>query len=224
MLQRLLVLALLTTASSWGDARYKLAYRVKANTLIQLVASLAGLSKLNSEGEEVLLKGSRLMVKGAKSSIILDYASGKMILIDHTDKTFEKLRIEDMKQRISGDLPGPMIEGLKRMFSGGGTGIATEVRVERKGEPQAMKSAEQFRAQHGLSYLLPAMESIVALTPAVQKAFDVIRAKGDLAEAIRIQLGVGGKVIDAFVEIRDYRESKVEESELQPPAGYAEVK
>ena len=224
MLHRLLVLALLTTTSSWADARYKLAYRVKANTLIQLVAGLAGLSKLNSEGEEVLLKGSRLMVKGEKSSIILDYASGKMILIDHTDKTFEKLRIEDMKQRISGDLPGPMIEGLKRMFPGGGTGIATEVRVERMGEAQAMKSAEQFRARHGLSYIFPAMESIVALTPAVQKALDAIRTRGDLAEAIRIQLGVGGKVIDAFVEIRDYRESKVEESELQPPSGYAEVK
>lgn len=224
MRRRLLVLALLTTTSSWADARYKLAYQVKANTLIQLVASLAGLSKLNSEGDDVLLKGSRLMVKGEKTSIVLDYATGKMILIDHTDKTFEKLRIEDMKQRISGDLPGPMIEGLKRMFPGGGAGVATVVRVERVGELPAMKSAEQFRARHGLSYIFPAMESIVALTPAVQSAMEAIRIRGDLAEAVRVQIGVGGKVIDAFVEIQNYQESRVEESELQPPAGYSEVK
>ena len=224
MLQRLLVLAVLATASSWADARYKLAYRVKSNTLIQMVASLAGLSKMDSEGEEVLLKGSRVMVKGEKTSLILDYATGKMILIDHTDKTFENLRIEDMKQRIAGDLPGPMIEGLKRMFPGGGTGIATEVKVERLGEVPAMKSAEQFRARHGLSYLVPAMESIVALTPAVQKALEAVRAKGELVEAMRIQIGAGGKVVDAFVEIRDYRESSVEEQELRPPSGYVEVK
>lgn len=224
MKHRLLLLLLLTTTTSWGDARYKLAYHVKTNTLIQMVANLAGLNKMNSEGEEVLLKGSRVMVKGEKTSLILDYASGRMILIDHTDKTFENLRIEDMKQRIAGDLPGPMIDGLKRMFPGGGTGMATEVKVERLGEVSAMKSAEQFRARHGLSYLLPAMESIVALTPALQKALETLRTKGELVEAMRIQIGTGGKVVDAFVEIRDYRESNVEEQELRPPSGYVEVK
>ena len=224
VMNRLMILGLFAAMSSWADARYKLAYRVKANTLIQLVAGFAGLNKLDSEGEEVLLKGSRVMVKGEKSSIILDYATGKMILIDHTDKTFEKLRIEDMKQRISGDIPGPMIEGLKRMFPGGGSGIATEVKVERVGGIAVMKSAEQFRSRHGLSYLLPAMESIVALTPAVQKGLEEIRSRGELVEALRVQIGVGGKVVDAFVEIRDYREASVAEGELQAPAGYVEVK
>ncbi len=40
----------------------------------------------------------------------------------------------------------------------------------------------------------------------------------------RITFGAGGKIVDALVEIRDYRESPVEESELMPPQGYAEVK
>ncbi len=220
---RLLLVGLLAT-SLWADARYKLAYRVKANVLIQLVAGLAGLSKMKSEGEEVILKGSRLMVRGEKSSLVLDYATGKMILIDHTDKTFERLRIEDMQKRIAADIPGPMVEGLKRMFPGGGGGIANDVKVERAGNKAGMKSIEAFRARHGLSYLLPAMESIVSLTPTVARSIDVVRQGGELVEALRIQIGVNGKVVDALVEIRDYREGAVKDKEFLPPADYTEVK
>lgn len=220
---RLLLVGLLAT-SLWGDARYKLAYRVKANILIQLVAGLAGLSKMNSEGEEVILKGSRLMVKGEKSSLILDYATGKMVLIDHTDRSFEHLRIEDMQKRIAADIPGPMVEGLKRMFPRGGGGIANEVKVERSGDKVQMKSIEAFRARHGLSYLLPAMESIVSLVPTVAKSIDEVRQGGELVEAMRIQIGANGKVVDALVEIVDYKEGVVRDKEFLPPADYTEVK
>jgi len=188
------------------------------------VASLAGLSKLNSDGDEVILKGSRLMVRGEKTSLILDYSTGRMVLIDHLDKTFERLRIEDMQKRIAADIPGPMVEGLKRMFPGGGGGIAHEVKVEKAGDKAVMKSLEAFRAKHGLSYLLPAMESIVSLTPTVAKSIEAVRQSGELVEALRTQIGVNGKITDALVEIRDYREGAVGDKEFQPPADYTEVK
>jgi hypothetical protein len=219
-----LLLVMLFAGCLWGDARYKLAYRVKANGLIQLVAGMAGLSKMSSEGDEVLLKGSRLMVKGEKSTILLNYGTGQMMLVDHTDKTFERLRIEDMRKRIEADIPGPLIDGLKRLFPGGGSGMASGVTVERVGDTARMKSLEAFRAKHGLSYLLPAMESLVSLMPSVEKAMAEVKTGGQLAEALRIQIGAGGRIVDAFVEIRDYRERPVEDSELMPPQGYAEVK
>lgn len=219
-----LLLVGLLASSLWGDARYKLAYRVKANVLIQLVAGIAGLSKLNSDGEEVILKGSRVMIRGEKTSLILDYSTGKMVLIDHLDKTFERLPIEEMQKRIAADIPGPMVDGLKRMFPGGGGGIANEVKIEKAGDKTVMKSLEAFRAKHGLSYLLPAMESIVSLTPTVAKSIDAVRQGGELVEALRIQIGVNGKIVDALVEIRDYREVAVGVKEFQPPADYSEVK
>jgi len=222
-MMRILVLVCLLAGNVFGDARYQLAYRVKANGLIQLVAGLAGLSKMSSEGEEVLLKGSRVMVKGLKSTIILDYGTGKMVLIDHTDKTFERLLITDMQKRIAADIPGPLVDGLKRLFPGGGGGMASEVMVERKGDRVVMKSVEQFRARYGLSYLLPAMESIVSLTPTVERAIDGVRQSGDLVEALRIQVGVGGKIVNALVEIVHYKEGPVGDKEFLPPADYVEV-
>lgn len=221
---RKLLPMLLVSMSLVADARYKLAYHVQANSLIQMVASLAGLSKMNSEGEEVLLKGSRLMVKGEKSTVLLNYANGQMMLIDHTDKTFERLRIEDMRQRIEGDIPGPLISGMKRMFPGGGSGVAAEVKVEQVAERAKMPSLEAFRAKHGLSYVLPAMESLVSLMPSVEAAVADVRTKGELVQGLRIQIGAGGKIVDGMVEIKDYRESPVEESEFAPPQGYTEVK
>jgi len=221
---RIFVVIVLAAFSLQADARYKLAYHVRTNGLIQIVAGLAGLSKMNSEGEEVLLKGSRLMVKGEKSTVLLNYGNGQMMLIDHTDKTYERLRIEDMRQRIEGDIPGPLINGLKRMFPGGGSGVAAEVKVERVSEQAKMPSLEAFRAKHGLSYILPAMESLVSLMPSVEKAVADVRAKGDLVQGLRIQIGAGGKIVDGMVEIKDYREAPVEESEFAPPQGYTEVK
>jgi hypothetical protein len=219
---KLLLIGLLA-CSLWGDARYKLAYRVKANVLIQLVAGLAGLNKLNSEGEEVILKGSQLKVRGEKTSMILDYATGKMVLIDHVEKTFERLRIEDMQKRIAADIPGPMVDGLKRLFHSDGGSIANDVKIERTGIKSDLKTLETFRAKHGLSYLLPAMESIVTLTPTLAKSINEVRKSGELAEALRIQIGANGKIVDALVEIRDYRETAVEDKEFLPPADYLEV-
>ena len=218
-----LLLIVLLASNLWGDARYKLAYRVKANVLIQLVAGMAGLSKMNSEGEAVILKGSRVMVRGEKTSLVLDYATGKMVLIDHVEKTFERLRIEDMQKRIAADIPGPMVDGLKRIFPGGGGGIVNEVKIERLGVKSEMKTLEAFRAKHGLSYLLPAMESIVSLTPTVAKSIDDLRKGGELVEALRIQIGANGKIVDALVEIRDYKEGVVEDKEFLPPADYLEM-
>ncbi|MCX6612541.1 MAG: hypothetical protein NTW74_17025, partial [Acidobacteria bacterium] len=70
----------------------------------------------------------------------------------------------------------------------------------------------------------PAMESIVSLTPTVAKSIDAVRQGGELVEALRIQIGVNGKIVDALVEIRDYREVAVGVKEFQPPADYSEVK
>jgi hypothetical protein len=219
-----LLLALLLVGNLWGDARYKLAYQIQANGLIRLVAGLAGLSKLSSDGDEVLLKGSRMLVKGEKSSILLNYANGQMVLIDHTDRTFERLKIEDMRKRIEADIPGPLIEGLKRLFPGGGSGMAVEVKVERIGDRAAMRSLAEYRARYGLSYLLPAMESLVSLMPGIEKAVMGIREGSELVEAMRFRIGAQGKILDGLVEIREYRESPVEESEMAAPQGYAEVK
>lgn len=219
-----LIAVLLIALSLQADARYKLAYHVKANGLIQIVAGLAGLSKMSSEGEEVLLKGSRLLVKGEKTSLLLDYASGQMIMIDHTDKTYERLRIEDMRQRIEADIPKPLIDGLKRLFPSGGSGVAVDVQVLRTGDVRKMRSLEAIRARHGLGYLLPAMESLVSLMPGIEKSLQTLRAGGELVEALQIQIGAGGKIVDSSVQILDYRETPVAESELAPPEGYTEVK
>lgn len=219
-----LIAVLLIALSLQADARYKLAYHVKANGLIQIVAGLAGLSKMSSEGEEVLLKGSRLLVKGEKTSLLLDYASGQMMMIDHTDKTYERLRIEDMRQRIEADIPKPLIDGLKRLFPSGGSGVAVDVQALRTGDVRKMRSLEAFRARHGLGYLLPAMESLVSLMPGIEKSLQTLRAGGELVEALQIQIGAGGKIVDSSVQILDYRETPVAESELAPPEGYTEVK
>jgi hypothetical protein len=222
MLRATLLLGL-AAGSLWGDARYKLAYRVQANAMIRIVAGIAGLSKMNSPGEEVLLQGSRLMVRGEKTSIVLDYATGKMILIDHTDKTFERLQIDEMRKRMAADIPEPLVNGLRKLFPDGGGGMAHEVKVERSGNKGAMKSLEQFRAKHGLSYLLPAMESVVSLTPTVAQSIEGVRKNGELVEAIRVQVGASGRLIDAVVEILDYREGVVKDSEFLPPKDYVEV-
>jgi hypothetical protein len=86
-----------------------------------------------------------------------------------------------------------------------------------------MKSLEQFRAKHGLSYLLPAMESVVSLTPTVAQSIEGVRKNGELVEAIRVQVGASGRLIDAVVEILDYREGVVKDSEFLPPKDYVEV-
>ncbi len=221
---RLLCLALLFAQLLAADARYKLAYHAKANPLIQMVAGLAGVTRMSSDGDEVLLKGSRMLVKGEKSTIFLNYATGEMMLIDHNDRTFERLRIEDMRKRIEADIPSGLIDGLKRLFPGGGGGMATAVKVERLGDPAKQKSLEAFRLKHGLSYLLPAMESLIGLLPGIQKAISELRAGGDLVQSLRIQIGAEGRIVDAVVDIRDYREAPVSESEFAPPQGYTEVK
>lgn len=223
MMRGLLLFAILTLPLQ-ADARYKLAYDVKSSSLIRIVAGLAGLSRMSSEGDEVLLKGNRVMVKGEKSWMLLDYSNGMMLIIDHTDRTFERLPITEMRKRMEADIPGPLVDGLKRMFPAAGKGMALAVQATRNGDKKEHRSLTAFRTKHGLGYLLPAMESLVALLPGLETAVTEIKATGDLVEAMRFQVGTSGKVIDATVEIRDYREAPVPESELMPPAGYAEVK
>ena len=218
---KFLLCSLLLAANLWGDARYKLAYKVKANLLVQLAARLAGLSKLSSEGEEVLLKGSRILVRGEKSNVMVDYGTGWMMVVDHTDNTYERLRIEDMKKRIAADFPPALVDGLKSIFSGNGSSSAPVVRSEREGEAARMPSLERFRKLHGLAYLAPAMESIVALVPSVDRSLKALRAEGRLALALRVQIGA---LLDASVEIRDYRETSVNDREFDPPTGYQEIK
>lgn len=219
-----LLTVLLLGLNLWADARYQLAYDIKANALIRLVAGLAGLSKLSSEGDEVLMKGSRMLVKGEKSSILLNYNNGQMMLVDHTDKTFERLRIENMRKRIEADIPGPLIEGLKRLFSGGGSGMTVEVRAERIGNKTTMRSLDAYRSKYGLAYLLPGMESLVSLMPGIEKTVASIREGGELVDAMRFQIGAQGKILNGLVVVKSYRESPVEEGEMAPPQGYTEVK
>ena len=218
---KFLLCCLLLASNLWGDARYKLAYKVKANLLIQLAARVAGLSKLNSDGQEVLLKGSRILVRGETTTMIVDYGTGRMIVIDHSDKTYERLRIEDMKQRIAKDFPPALIDGLKSFFSGGAGGISTVVKAEEFGEQEEMPSLARFRIAYGLGYLMPGMESIVPLAPSVDEGIKAVRKQGRLPIALRVQIG---KSLDAVVEIREYREGMVAEKEFLPPTGYEEVK
>lgn len=217
-------LALAASLPLLADARYELAYDAKTNPLLGLVASLAGLSKLSSPGEEVLLKGSRVMVKGQKQTIVVNYGTGRMLLIDHTDRTWEDLPIEEMRQRVAADIPEALQSGLRRLFPAGNGGTATRVNVERSSDPVTRPSLERFRQRHGLGYLFPGMESILSLTPAVAGEIASVREAGVLVEAIRIQVGENGKLVNAFVEIRNYRESPVEEEEMRPPANYAQIK
>jgi hypothetical protein len=60
--------------------------------------------------------------------------------------------------------------------------------------------------------------------PAVEKELATVKNGGELVDAIRVQIGTGGKVIDGLVEIRDYREVQVDHAIFNPPAGYTEVK
>lgn len=221
---RVLLLAIVLVGQVWADARYELAYAAKTNSILQLVAGIAGIGKMTSAGEEVLLKGSRIMVKGEKQTILVNYADGTMVLIDHTDQTFENLKIEEMRERIAADIPNVLVEGLKRLFPGGGGGTATEVSVERKGDAGRYRSIKAFQQKHGLGYLLPGMESVISLMPSVEREIGKVKSQGDLVEAMRIQVGEGGRLVDAAVEIKNYRESAVEESELRPPLEYSEVK
>ncbi len=207
-----------------GDARYELAYRVKTNPILGMVAALAGLDRMSSEGEEVLLKGSRVMVRGKKTSVVVNYGNGMMLLIDHEDKTWERLRIEDMSKRMAEDIPEGLIQGLKRLFPGGGGGVAIEVKPERVGMREEQRSVKTFRSKHGLGYLLPAMGSLLGLVPSLGEEVKKLEESGVDVEALRIRVGAGGKLVDGFVEMVKYRESPVEESEMRPPEGYAEVK
>ncbi len=217
-------LALAASLPLLADARYELAYDAKTNPLLGLVASLAGLSKLASPGEAVLLKGNRVMVKGQKQTIVVNYGTGRMLLIDHTDRTWEDLPIEEMRQRVAADIPEVLQRGLRRLFPEGNGGTATTAIVERSSDPEARPSLERFRQRHGLGYLFPGMESIISLTPAVASEIAKLRQAGVLVEAIRILVGENGKLVNAFVEIRNYRESPVEEEEMRPPANYAQIK
>ncbi|MBZ2186416.1 MAG: hypothetical protein K7J46_17050 [Bryobacter sp.] len=207
-----------------ADARYALAYRVKTNPVLTMVAALAGLDRLNSDGEEVLLKDSRVMVRGKKTSVVVNYGSGLMLLIDHQDKTWEQLRIEEMSKRLAADIPDGLIQGLKRLFPGGGGGVAIEVIPERVGLKPEQRTVREFRKKYGLGYLLPAMGSLVRLVPSLDSEVDKLDKSGAELEALRIRVGLGGKLVDGFVEMLNYRESPVEEAEMRPPADYAEVK
>ncbi len=215
---------LLAAALVRADARYELAYRVKTNPILGMVASLAGLDRMNSQGEEVLLKGSRVMVRGKKTSVVVNYGSGLMLLIDHQDKTWEQLRIEDMSKRLAADIPDGLIQGLKRLFPGGGGGVPIAVLAERVGLKPEQRSVRAFRKQYGLGYLLPAMGSLLGLVPSLEAEVRKLEQRDTELEALRIRVGLGGALVDGFVEMLNYRESPVEESEMRPPEGYAEVK
>ncbi|WP_031500871.1 hypothetical protein [Bryobacter aggregatus] len=219
MLQRCIagLLCIATTLSA--DARYQLAYQVKANLLVQLGARVAGLSKLNSSGETVLLKGAKILVKGDTSTLIVDYATSNVVILDHTDKTFERVKIEEMRQRIAADFPTALVDGLKKLFGGDGSSSTS---VERVGDGSAMPSLARFRAKYGLGYLLPAMETLTPLAPGIEKGLQSIRGQNNLPLSLRISMGA--KVMDATVQIQDYQESAVQEHEFAVPPGYQEIK
>lgn len=221
---KLVWFCLLGAALLQADARYELAYQVKTNPLLGMVAALAGLDRLNSEGEQVLLKGNRVMVRGKKTSVVVNYGNGMLLLIDHQDKTWERLRIEDMSKRLAEDIPEGLIHGLKRLFPGSGGGVAIEVIPERIGVVGESRSVLAFQKAHGLGYLLPAMESLLGLVPSLGSEVKKLEGRGEFVQALRMRVGVGGKLVDGFVEMKNYRESPVEESELRPPDGYTEVK
>lgn len=223
-MQYILILLLVVSAAvspAWAGARYKLAYKVKANDLIRMVAQAADLQKFESAGEEIQIEGAKVFVKGTKTGFILDLAKNEMLLLDHEAKTFEKMRPTDMKARIAGAFP-PGVEGLlRRMFQVDGKEF-TEVQVSPTelagaGEKRVL---ERFRAQFGLVYLLPGVDSIISFTPSIESKLATLGKGEGTPTAMRFAIGSGGRLLDAEVRVIDYEERTIPASVFQAPTGY----
>lgn len=218
------VVLLLLSLPGWAGAKYKLAYKVKANDLIRMVAQAADLKKFESAGEEIQIEGSKVFVKGTKTGFILDLAKDELVLLDHEAKTFERMKPADMKARIGADFP-PGVEGLlRRMFPADGKEF-TEVQVSSTelagaGEKRVLES---FRAKYGLIYLLPGVDSIVSFTPSIETKLATIGKGEATPTAMRFAIGSGGRLLDAEVRLIDYEERAIPASVFQAPAGYVAV-
>ncbi len=218
---RVLIWVMLWAAvPGWAGARYKLAYKVKTNDLIRVVAQAADLQRMESAGDEVVMEGAKLFVRGEKTGFILDLAKNELILLDHETKTYERMTPGAMKQRIGASFP-PGVEGILRgMFPAEGKPM-TEVKVEAVGEAGAPALLERFRARFGLVYLLPGVDSIAAFTPHIERRIAEL-GKGEATPlGLRFAIGSGGKVLDAEVRLIDYQETAVPAALFAPPAGYA---
>lgn len=215
---------LLLSAPVWAGARYKLAYRVTANDLIKMVAKAADLTKWESKGEEVLVEGSKLKVWGEKSGFILDHATNVLILLDHETKSYERTTPAVLKQRIADDFP-PGIQGILRTMYPANGKAATEVRIDpfRMAEPAEMRSLQVFRQKYGLSYLLPGVDTIIAFTPHIEKQVEAVGKGQETPVAMRFAIGKDGHILDAVVEVRDYREERIPASAFEPPKDYRDV-
>jgi hypothetical protein len=216
------IAALLLCLPTMGmaGARYKLAYKVKTNDLIRMVAQAADLKRMESAGDEIVIDGAKMLVKGEKTGFILDLARNELILLDHENKTFEKMTPAAMKERIGSSFP-PGVEGLLRgMFPAVGKPM-TEVKVEPLGEVAAPKLIDQFRLRFGLVYLLPGVDSIAAFTPHIEKRISELGKAEASPMGLRFAIGSGGKVLDAEVRLIDYQEIPVPASRFAPPSGYA---
>ncbi len=224
LLTRVLMFGLLLSLPSWAGARYKLAYKVTANSLIRMVANAADLTKWESAGDEIVLEGTKIFVKGDKTGFILDHAQNELILLDHETKTFERTTPQALRTRIAADFP-PGIEAiLKSMYPATGK-PSTEVAVTvlRAAEAGEKTQLHRYRAKFGLNYLLPGVDSIVAFTPHIEGRLAEIGKGEATPTALRFAIGGEGKILDARVEILDYREEKVSPALFEPPAGYSDV-
>jgi hypothetical protein len=219
-----LALLVLLAIPGWSGAKYKLAYNVKANELIRMVATAADLKKWDSAGEEVQLEGSRVFVRGDKTGFILDLAKDELILLDHEARTYERTKPAAMKARIAEAFPPGVESILRRMFPANGKDF-TEVNVT----PTALaqngdkKTLARFRAKYGLVYLLPGVDSIISFTPSIESKLDSLGKAEATPLAMRFAIGANGKMLDAEVRLIDYREQPIPAAVFEPPPGYEPV-
>lgn len=219
-----LLLAFSGLAPVWAGARYQLAYQVKANSLIRAVAAAAELTKWNSEGEDVVLEGAKLFVKGQKSGFILDAQKNELILLDHETKTFERTTPAELKRRIAADFP-PGVEGiLQMMYPAEGT-PKTEVKIEslRAAGEGEMEALGEFRRRFGLVYIMPGVDTIVSFTPHLERRIAQLGREAQTPQALRFAIGKEGRILEATVEIKNYREEKIDPSLFLPPPSYRDA-
>jgi hypothetical protein len=224
MVWRQLILGIAGTAGLLSaDARYLLVFEVKASPLIQMASAAAGVEKLESAGEEVFLKGPRVVIAGKKSSLSIDAARDVIYIIDHTDKTFEKHTHASFKRRLNEDLPPLAASTLRRFFPLEGKPLTPhEVTVEKSAAAGSLRSLEAFHNTHGLEYLIPGASAVLALTPSLELQVKQLAYEG-VPTRMRFQVGAEGKFVNAFVEIQKYAEGPVDDAVFLPPAGYTEA-
>jgi hypothetical protein len=153
--------------------------------------------------------------------LIANFAKDEFVLLDHDDKTWEKLNSAGMKARMTGDIPSPMLDLLNRFFPRGKGGVEVELKVTAATEEHPTLDA--FRQKYGMNYLIPGLDTVIGVAPGLAERFAALPAKETTHSGLDLLIGSGGRMMRGRVEILDYQEAPVPDSVFTIPAGYRDA-